>query len=593
MAVAALALLCRAPGSDAASFPANFQESTVFAGLTQPTVVKFASDGRVFVAEKSGLVKVFASLSASTPTVFADLRTNVDDYWDRGLLGMALHPAFPGTPSVFVLYTLDQKPGGPIPSWGDACPGPTGVPAGPGPVTDGCPVVARLSRLEPMSGTPPIGCTPLPGGGACERVLLEGWCQQFPGHSIGTLGFGPDGALYLSAGDGASFIHADYGQDGGTVIDQATGQPFTPQNVCGDPPQPVGGTQTAPTAAGGALRSQSLRRPGGDPAVLNGAILRLDPETGAPLPDNPLFASSDPNRRRIVAYGLRNPFRFAPRPGSSELWVADAGWRSWEEINRIENPLSPAVRNFGWPCHEGSARQDSYDELDLDICEDLYADNTAAAPLFAYRRGSPVVVGESCPSGNASISGLAFYGGGPYPPGYDGALFFTDYVRRCIWALLPGVGGLPDPSNPITFAAGLAGGVVHLEAGPAGDLFYVDFDQGRIQRIRYLSTNQAPIPAATASPQGGLAPLLVQFDGSGSTDPDPGDTLSYAWDLDGDGLFDDSAAVAPARLYSAAGVYLVSLRVSDLEGATAVSAPVRIIVGDLIFKDGFDPEDAR
>ena len=59
----------------AATLPAGFSESIVFSGLTEPTSVHFSPDGRVFVTEKSGLIKVFASLSATTPTVFHDLRT--------------------------------------------------------------------------------------------------------------------------------------------------------------------------------------------------------------------------------------------------------------------------------------------------------------------------------------------------------------------------------------------------------------------------------------------------------------------------------------------------------------------------------------
>ena len=80
-------------------------------GLTQPTAVQFASDGRVFVAEKSGLIKVFDSLTDTTPTIFADLRTTTHNFWDRGLLGLALHPNFPATPYVYVLYTLDPTTG--------------------------------------------------------------------------------------------------------------------------------------------------------------------------------------------------------------------------------------------------------------------------------------------------------------------------------------------------------------------------------------------------------------------------------------------------------------------------------------------------
>ena len=76
----------------ASTLPAGFQESVVFSGLTNPTVVRFAPDGRVFVAEKSGVIKVFDSLTDPTPDVFADLERNVHNFWDRGLLGHGARP---------------------------------------------------------------------------------------------------------------------------------------------------------------------------------------------------------------------------------------------------------------------------------------------------------------------------------------------------------------------------------------------------------------------------------------------------------------------------------------------------------------------
>ena len=125
----------------AETLPAGFQDSIVISGLTRPTVVRFSPDGRVFVAEKSGIIKVFSSLTATTPTIFADLTTQVDNYWDRGLLGMALDPNFPTNPYVYVLYAFDVRIGGTAPVWNDGCPTP------PGPNTDGCVVSGRLSRL--------------------------------------------------------------------------------------------------------------------------------------------------------------------------------------------------------------------------------------------------------------------------------------------------------------------------------------------------------------------------------------------------------------------------------------------------------------
>ena len=82
LAVVLLALpVLAAPGpSSAATLPPGFQETVVFGGLTNPAVVRFSPDGRVFVAEKSGLVKVFDNLTDTTPTVFANLSTNVYNF---------------------------------------------------------------------------------------------------------------------------------------------------------------------------------------------------------------------------------------------------------------------------------------------------------------------------------------------------------------------------------------------------------------------------------------------------------------------------------------------------------------------------------
>ena len=558
--------LLLARGAEASSLPPNFQESTVFSGLASPTMVRFASDGRVFVAEKSGLIKVFASLTAPTPTVFADLRPQVFDFWDRGLLGMELDPGFPGRPYVYVLYTLDKNPADPtatIPTWGDQCPDP------PGATGSGCPALGRLSRLD-ASAPWPVQST--------EQVLLEGFPQQFPSHSVGGLAFGSDGALYVSAGEGASFLVVDYGQLGGSS-GPGPGQ-GVPVNPLGDPPVGVGGAQSPPGAEGGALRSQSLRRAPGEPVVLNGALLRVDPNTGAALPDNPLYGLPDENARRIVAFGMRNPFRFALRPGTREVWVGDVGWDTWDEINRVDL-AGGSPPNLGWPCYEGPAPQAGYRAAGLAICQGLYADGSARPPYFSYRETAPVVPGESCPTGSSSLSGLAFYPSGNYPAPYHGALFFTDWARHCIWAMLPDASGTPDPTRILTFAAGLAGGAVQLERGPGGDLFYVDYDLGRIQRITYFSDNQPPVASVVATPTSGLTPLFVQFDASGSSDPD-GDPITYAWDLDGDGAFNDSTLASPTYTFTTSGEHKVRLMVRDSAGATST-------VGISIFADNRPP----
>ena len=533
--------------AQAATVPAGFQEEIVFSGLTEPTAVRFSPDGRVFVAEKSGIVKVFDNLSDTTPTVFADLRTQVHNFWDRGLLGLALAPNFPTDPWVYVLYTFDAAIGGTAPRWGSVGGTSDGCPTPPGPTADGCVVSGRLSRLQ-ASGNVAVGS---------EQVLVEDWCQQYPSHSTGSMAFGADGALYVSGGDGASFNWVDYGQDG------------APVNPCGDPP---GGSMSPPTAEGGALRSQDVRTTG-DPTGLNGAILRVDPATGAGLPDNPMASSGDANARRIVGYGLRNPFRITTRPGTNEVWIGDVGWNEWEEINRLVSPTAAPVDNFGWPCYEGDGRQGGYDAANLSICENLYADGTGAvvAPYFRYHHNDLVLPNDVCPKGGSSVAGtsFAFASGGSYPAEYRSALFFADYTRRCIWAIPTGANGLPDITKRRTFVGGAAQ-PVDLQIGPGGDLFYVDIG-GTIRRIRYFNQNQPPIAVATANPTNGAAPLTVAFDGTASNDPD-GDALTHAWDLDGDGAFDDAAAATASFTYTQPGTYTATLRVTDPSGATGASS---------------------
>jgi glucose/arabinose dehydrogenase len=539
-------------------------------GLEYPTVLRFAPNGELFVAQKTGEVLRYENVNDKTPTTFADLRTNVFDLGDRGILGLALDPKFEeGQPYVYVLYTYDHVLGDPEPppKWGepdrggDECPEPNGA--------DDCLVSGRLVRFKDVSGK-----------AGPEEVLVEGWCQQFSSHSIGDLEFGPEGALYASGGDGASFVSPDYGQFGEK----------TP-NPCGDPPAGKGGKEEPPTAMGGSLRAQN-------PQLLNGKLIRVDPETGEGLEGNPLFASSNANERRIIGEGFRNPFRFTIDPKTHQVYVGNVGWGTVEEIDRFTPPLEGIpghLYNSGWPCYEGDEVNLGFAYLELDACEALYGTpGSTSLPFFTYLHEAPVTPEDPCPTEyGAAISGLRFYEGEAFPATYKGALFFSDPVRQCIYVMFPGEDGEPDPATTMPFLtnSGVYPGI-DVEEGPEGDLYYVQLEaagpnnEGAIHRITYTSGNQPPrARVKTAGPPWGAENEEFEFSALESSDENEGEALSYSWDLNEDGKFNSSGDGG----FGDAGVirwafnddqnHEVAVRVEDEHGASRV-AQVTVYPGD-------------
>ena len=241
-------------------------------------------------------------------------------------------------------------------------------------------------------------------------------------------------------GESGSYSSTDYGQYGGSLA----GTP-TPANPCGDPPGAVGTAVECADRGGGALRAQSPRRPNGEPVLLNGSVLRVDPATGAGVPGNQMYDAANPqsNASRIIVYGLRNPFRFTFAPGSSEMWIGDVGYKTWEEIDRLPTPPTTPTPNFGWPCYEGSGQQPEYSALGLDMCTVLYNYTAAAAtaPWYTYSHVSTLSPADTCKTGTSATSGLAFVQAQSYPSAYACVRFFGDYSRNCIWVMTKGTNG--------------------------------------------------------------------------------------------------------------------------------------------------------
>ena len=137
-----------APRPAAAAVPAGFAEVTAFSGLLDPTAIRFAPDGRIFVAEKRGTIKMYDGLARhhrdrSWPTCAPRCTTS----------GTAVCWAWPSTrgfparPYLYALYTFDGPIGGTAPRWGTAGRRQRPVPDAAGATADGCVVSGKLVRL--------------------------------------------------------------------------------------------------------------------------------------------------------------------------------------------------------------------------------------------------------------------------------------------------------------------------------------------------------------------------------------------------------------------------------------------------------------
>jgi PKD repeat protein len=124
-----------------------------------------------------------------------------------------------------------------------------------------------------------------------------------------------------------------------------------------------------------------------------------------------------------------------------------------------------------------------------------------------------------------------------------------------------------------------------LEFGPDGALYVLDYGTGfgtgdansALYRIEHVAGGRPPVAVARATPTSGAAPLTVRFSSAGSTDPD-GDRLGFAWDFDGNGTTDSTAAT-PTHTYHATGTYAARLTVRDRQRKSA-TATVTVVVGN-------------
>ncbi|MFN8111153.1 MAG: PQQ-dependent sugar dehydrogenase [Thermoleophilia bacterium] len=316
-----------------------------------------------------------------------------------------------------------------------------------------------------------------------------------------------------------------------------------------------------------ALRAQSMDS-------LAGKLLRIDPATGLGVPANPFYDAAAPGsvRSRVIAFGLRNPFRFGVDSLTGAVYVADVGWNDWEELNVVSpetvDPLR--TRNLGWPCYEGGPAgelvQPGYanDPATAATCRGVY---TPAEGGTGVGGAAPLVALSHNGGAWGSITGGPVYRGTVYPAQYRGAVFLADYARDKFMVYRPG-SGLQQFGD-----TGGWGNPVDIQVTPAGTVAYVAIGTGSVREIASADGNRPPVASGTATPSQATPPATVTFR-STSTDPD-GDPITATWNF-GDGSAPATGATVTHR-YTRRGSFNAVLTASDAKGmADTATVPVDI-----------------
>jgi glucose/arabinose dehydrogenase/PKD repeat protein len=266
-------LALAATPAHAATLPAGFDLVTVKSGFTQPTEVAWAPDGRMFVAEKQGKVRLVTADGTLLPSAILDITAKVNHYSDRGLLGLAVDRDFATNHWLYLLYVAELSPMNPD----------TGTAA-----------VSRLTRVTVNANNTVSPETTIVGSynaGPCpaasntvDCIPADQWW-----HTIGTVRSDPvDGTLWLGSGDAR--------------LDGVNTQTYRVQ----------------------------------DERSFAGKILHVDRD-GNGLPGHPFCTSDTDLTHactKVYAKGFRNPYRFELRSGKRPI-AGDVGSSYEEEFDLV------------------------------------------------------------------------------------------------------------------------------------------------------------------------------------------------------------------------------------------------------------------
>lgn len=433
--------------------------------ISRPVYVTHAPGDykRLFIVEKQGRIRVL-DITKPAPELqqdtapFLDIRTliptlaagNTGNQDERGLLGLAFHPQYMSNGRFYVYYT--------------ALP------------------VAGLPNSAQFYCNVVEYTNPTPDGNTADvnsaRIVMQIPHPQ-SNHNGGWMGFGPDGFLYISVGDGGGAGDDDAGHTAIIGNGQDTGSPLgkilrIDVNVTTTPPQ-------GPFVAG-SIASYGI--PADNPVLVQ-----------------PPLATG--NRREIWAWGLRNAWRCSFDRLTGDLWMGDVGQNIWEEINyqpalTATNAAAVGGRNYGWRCWEGTV---AFSTTVGAGCPTSYDAGGLTGPVGVYVHTTvpptPPPLTFTNISSTCSITGGYVYRGCAVPE-LAGLYFFTDYCSGRIYTTsLNGSGVLEQPVDRSVQMYGGSlvttptipsftrpqGALVSFGEDAYGELYVVDQPQARVFKL--------------------------------------------------------------------------------------------------------------
>jgi cytochrome c len=593
---------------------ANYQQTKLSAppNLDEPIGFDVLPDGRVIQTARLGQVRLHDP-ATQTSTVIATLPvyTNSED----GLYGPAVDNDFATNHWVYLYYApAVMEP-----------PYPASTPPGSAPNTAADPSVwdqwkgyFQLSRFKFVDGE-----TPHLDLGSEQKILKVEVNRGACCHVAGDIDFDRDNNLWMVTGDDTP---AGGGNSGGfgPFNDQltATGLFNAPhvdarrsaQNTNdlrgkvlrikvaddGSYSIPAGNLFPEPEDAGDKTRPEIYAM-----GFRNPFRIQVDDHGVAYVTDYSPDSQTPQNFRGPAGTGRVEIVRKPANYGWPLCYSPDLPYYRWNF--NTSTPLDDPPQTFecGNPAHgpENTSRWNTGRTVTPPVTQPdvwySYRDNTPGAalgtPCFAYYNGSGTT---ACPqlfpelgTGGVGPHGAARYSFDPdnpnpakLPPYYDGAIFFGEFTRDYLKEVRLDASGrifkinglfdcgqvltrpmLPfECDNPMDMQFGTDGAFYLLTYG---DGFFAANPDAGMYRFDYVKGLRAPQAVVSATPTSGQAPLTVQFSSEGTRDPDPGESITYAWDFDGNGST-DSIDPSPSHTYTGNGVYQARLTVKDSSGKT-------------------------